>query len=74
MLTCAEAVARAALLRKESRGAHSRLDFPKYDDYWGAHNIVVRQDGKQMKVEPCPVVQVEELKPLVEAKKAQEKK
>ena len=74
MLVCAESVARAALLRKESRGAHSRLDFPKYDDYWSKHNIVVRKDGKQMKVEPSPVVQVEELKPLVEAKKAEEKK
>ena len=74
MLICAESVARAALLRKESRGAHSRLDFPKYDDYWSKHNIVVRKDGKQMKIEPSPVVQVEELKPLVEAKKAEEKK
>ena len=28
MLIVSEAVARAALLRQESRGAHSRLDFP----------------------------------------------
>ena len=27
----------------ESRGAHSRLDCPAYDDYWGEHNIVVRR-------------------------------
>ena len=28
LLTVSEAIARSALLRKESRGAHSRLDFP----------------------------------------------
>ena len=35
----------AAQLRHESRGAHSRLDFPDYDDDWGEHNIVVRKDA-----------------------------
>jgi fumarate reductase flavoprotein subunit len=32
MLECAEAVAQGALLRRESRGAHQRLDFPERDD------------------------------------------
>ncbi len=74
MLVCAEAVARAALLRKESRGAHSRLDYPKYDDYWGEHNVVSEKHGDAMHVEPCPVVQAPNVVALVEEKKAKEKK
>ena len=32
MLDCAEAVVQSALARKESRGAHQRIDFPARDD------------------------------------------
>ncbi len=74
LLICAEAITRAALRRQESRGAHSRIDFPKYDDYWGEHNLLVSQDGDQMKVEVCPVVKTADLQPLVDDKKAKEKK
>jgi succinate dehydrogenase / fumarate reductase flavoprotein subunit len=74
MLICAQAITRAALMRKESRGAHSRLDYPQYDDYWGEHNIVSRKNGDAMQVEPCPVVKTRELQPLVDEKKAKEKK
>ncbi len=74
MLICAEAITRAALLRQESRGAHSRIDFPKYDDYWGEHNIVIKKGGQTMKVERCSVVKTAELQPLVDDKKAKEKK
>ncbi len=35
MLTVSEAVAMSALERKESRGAHSRIDFPNYDERLG---------------------------------------
>jgi succinate dehydrogenase / fumarate reductase flavoprotein subunit len=68
LLVCAEAITRAALLRTESRGAHSRLDHPGYDAHWGAHNIVVAKTADGMRVEPRPAVRVPDLVPLVEAR------
>jgi succinate dehydrogenase / fumarate reductase flavoprotein subunit len=74
MLVVSEAVARSALLRRESRGAHSRLDFPEFDDDWGEHNVVVRRDGDEMRVDRRPVVKAGELAPLVEARKEAERR
>lgn len=47
MFDVACAIARGALLREESRGAHSRTDFPKRDDgKWLRHSIArVNGDG-----------------------------
>ncbi len=49
MLTVSEAVALSALERKESRGAHSRIDFPKYDEEWGKLNNIISRDGQRMR-------------------------
>jgi len=43
MLDISEAVTRAALERTESRGAHTREDFPDTDKEWGKVNVIVRQ-------------------------------
>jgi len=48
MLTISEAVARSALVREESRGAHSRIDFPHLDPAWGSKNNLIRRDGAAM--------------------------
>ncbi|MET1232667.1 MAG: FAD-binding protein, partial [Candidatus Limnocylindrales bacterium] len=49
LLTVCEAIARSALKREESRGAHARLDFPDADPAWGKLNSVVnRQDGETL--------------------------
>jgi succinate dehydrogenase/fumarate reductase flavoprotein subunit len=42
ILEMAECIARAALMRRESRGAHSRSDFPSEDGKWVA-NICCRK-------------------------------
>jgi len=56
MVTVAEMVAEAALMREESRGAHFRRDFPKLDNQNWFVNIVVRQERGKMLFEKAPVV------------------
>ncbi len=73
MITVSLQIARAALMRAESRGAHSRLDHPRYDDYWSEHNILICGDGGEMTLEARPVVTSDELTELVEARQEAER-
>ncbi len=73
MLIVSEAVARAALLREESRGAHSRLDFPDYGEFWSERNIVVRATPDGMSAQTRPVAKAAALAALVDARKEAER-
>jgi succinate dehydrogenase/fumarate reductase flavoprotein subunit len=55
MLDVAEAVARAAAHRKESRGAHTRTDFPGRDDQNFLHHLVARFAPEGPKLDQKPV-------------------
>jgi succinate dehydrogenase / fumarate reductase flavoprotein subunit len=66
MLTVSEAVATSALMRQESRGGHTRDDFPRPDPEWGKKNVVVRKREGHLvlKGEALPEVPAE-LRPLI---------
>jgi succinate dehydrogenase / fumarate reductase flavoprotein subunit len=69
LLTFAEAATLAAIERKESRGGHTRDDYPSADAKYAKVNIVVRKAGDSMTLaqEPLPEMP-EELKALLEEK------
>ena len=57
MLDVAEAVANSALLRRESRGSHTRTDFPKRDDEnFLKHTLAYRTpDGPKIEYSPVTI-------------------
>jgi succinate dehydrogenase / fumarate reductase flavoprotein subunit len=71
LLTVSEAITRAALDRKESRGGHFREDFPDKDPAAAKYNSVISKgaDGlMQLRREPIPPMR-EDLKQVIEEMK-----
>jgi succinate dehydrogenase / fumarate reductase flavoprotein subunit len=72
LLVCSEAIARAALMRTESRGAHSRLDYPDPSPEWAGVNLVSSAKDGAMTLERRPLVTRPDLEQLVETRRAME--
>ena len=58
MLIVSECIARSALMREESRGGHTRDDFPAMSNEWRKVNLVCRPAGEGVEVtqQPLPVM------------------
>ena len=70
MLTVSEAVAQSALERKESRGAHSRIDYPSYDEDWSRQNNVILREGDEMKLKQLHITETpDELRQILAEEK-----
>jgi succinate dehydrogenase / fumarate reductase, flavoprotein subunit len=61
MLLVSECVARAALERQESRGGHTRDDFPVMSPKWRQVNLIcsVEGDGVRVDHQPLPIMPIE---------------
>jgi succinate dehydrogenase / fumarate reductase flavoprotein subunit len=67
MLTVSESIALAALERTESRGGHTRDDYPLPDPTWGQINLVVSERGGKVTLDRKPLPEMpDDLKELFE--------
>lgn len=56
LLDCGETIIRGAIERHESRGAHTRTDFPERDDVnWLKHVLLTRREGQDPEISFAPV-------------------
>jgi succinate dehydrogenase / fumarate reductase flavoprotein subunit len=60
MLLVSECIAKAALLREESRGGHTRDDFPEMSPEWRKVNLVCSAAGDGASVEKQPMTPMRE--------------
>ena len=58
MLTISEATTLGALERKESRGGHTRDDYPFADDAWGKLNVVISKANGELKFRREPIAEM----------------
>ncbi len=57
LIDIAESINESALNRQESRGAHTREDFPNRDDaQWMKHTFITKADSGELKIDYKPVV------------------